>query len=212
MRVVRGKKTRTLEFLLWSKGTEKSVVKVIAPEKDRALAHLRLGTDLWNYAPEIERVQKVAPSMMKQAWMGADFTNGDLVRASNLSRYYDHRITAEEKIEGHDVYKIESRPKKNAPVEPGRIVTWLTYPDGVEMKQEYFGKNENLERTVQCKNFKKSGEHQYPGTLVITKAGESGSFTQIDYRSIRFDQPIQETVFTQEFLKKRIEAPDLPRP
>jgi hypothetical protein len=212
MRVVRDKETRTLEFLLWSKGTEKAVVKVIAPEKDRALAHLRLGTELWNYAPEVERVQKVAPSMMKQAWMGADFTNGDLIRSTNLSRFYDHRILGEEKIDGRVAYKIDSRPKKDAPVEPGRIVTWLTYPDAIEVKQEYFGENGKLERSVQCKNFKKSGEHQYPGTLVVTKAGETGAFTQVDYRSMRFDQPIQETVFTQEFLKKRIEAPDLPKP
>jgi outer membrane lipoprotein-sorting protein len=212
MRIVRGNETRSLEFLLWAKGTEKAVVKVVYPEKDRAIAHLRLGTDMWSYSPTVERVQKIAPSTMRQAWMGADFSNGDLVRSTNLSRYYDHRIAAVEKFEGQDVYRIESLPKKRAPVDPGKIVTWLTRDDALQLKQEYFGEDGKLERSVVGKNFKKLGEHQYPATLVVTKAGETGAFTQVDYRSMRFDHPIEDSTFTPEFLKKRIDAPDTPRP
>lgn len=212
LRVVRGRAIRTLELLLWAKGTDKAAVKVLSPAKERASAHLRLGTELWNYAPDVERVQKVAPSMLKQAWMGADFTNGDLVRSTNLSRYYDHKIVAREKIEGTDAWKIESRPRKGAPVEGGKIVTWLARSDAVPLRQEYFGEDGKLERTLVCTNFRRAGGHRYPATLVVTKAGDAiGNFTQVDYRTIRFDRPLDETIFTPEFLKKRIETPDFPK-
>jgi len=176
------------------------------------VAHLRLGTELWNYAPDVERVQKVAPSMLKQAWMGADFTNGDLVRSTNLSRYYDHKIVAQEKIEGIAAWKIESRPRAGAPVEGGKIVTWLAKSDAVPLRQDYYGDDGKIERTLTCKNFKQSGEHRYPATLVVTKAGDPvGHFTQVDYRAMRFDRPLDEATFTPEFLKKRISAPDFPK-
>jgi outer membrane lipoprotein-sorting protein len=212
MRVVRGPETRSLEFLLWSKGTEKAVVKVLSPAKERSSSHLRLGTDLWIYAPDVERVQKVAPSMMRQSWMGADFSNGDLIRSTNLARYFDHRIVADDRIDGQAAYKIESRPKKDSPIDGGKIITWLTHGDAVQLRQEYYDASGKLERSVISKNFKKQGEHHYPATLVVTKAGEVGSFTQVDYRSMRFDRPLDETIFTQEFMRKRIDAPDLPKP
>ena len=187
------------------------MVKILSPEKDRSTAHLRIGTDIWNYTPAVERVQKLAPSMMQTAWMGADFSNGDLVRSTNLSHYYDHRMIGREKIDGLDTYKVESVPRKDAPVESGKIVTWITL-DGLQLKQEYFAEDGRLQRTLVGKNFKQSGEHRYPSTLVVTRAGEKDAFTQVDYRSMRFDRPLDDTIFTQEFLKKRIDAPDLPRP
>ena len=207
MRVVRGDVIRKLEIQLWAKGTEKSLVKVIAPERERANGMLRLGIDFWNFAPSVDRVQKISPSMMKLAWMGADFSNGDLVRSTNLSRYYEHRITGQEPIDGRDSYRIESHPRRGAPVEDGKIVTWLTRAETLLVRQEYFGGDGKLERTVVGKNFQHVGDHFFPGTLVVTKAGETGSFTQIDYRAVQFDRPIAETTFTQEFLRKRIENP-----
>jgi hypothetical protein len=46
----------------------------------------------------------------------------------------------------------------------------------------------------------------------VTKAGDPlGNFTQVDYRTMRFDHPIDDATFTPEFLKKRIEAPDFPK-
>lgn len=212
MQIVRGSSTRTLEFLLWAKGSEHAAVKVLGPEKDRGSAHLRIGADLWQYTPSVERVQKIAPSMTKMAWMGADFTNGDLVRSTNLSRYYDHRIVSEEKRDGHNVYKIESQPKRDAPVESGKILTWLTKPDAVLVRQEYYNAENKLDRTLVGKNFRDVGGHRFPGTLIITRPGETSSFTQVDYRTTRFDQPIDDAIFTQEFLRKRIDTPPLSPP
>ncbi len=205
MRVVRNGQVRKLEFLLWAQGTDRATVKVLAPEKDRQTGSLRIRTDLWSYNPTVDRVQKVAPSTMKLAWMGADFSNGDLVRSTNLSRFYDHRSLGEEKIDNQTVVKIESVPRRGAPVEDGKIISWLTPNDGVQLRQDYYTGDGKLDKSVTSKNLKKQGDHTYPGTLIVTRAGESGNYTQVDYLTMKFDQPIRESVFTQEFLRKRID-------
>lgn len=210
MRVVRGREVRTLEFFLWANGTDKAVVKVLSPAKERATASLRLGTEFWAYSPTIERVQKLSPSTMNLAWMGGDFSNGDLVRGSSLSRYYDHRITGQENRGGTEVYVVESVPRRNSPVPPGKILSWLARDDSRQVRQELFDAAGKLERTVVGKAFRRVGDRHFASTLVVTKAGTSDGFTQIDYSAIRFDRPLADIVFSQEFLRKRLETPELP--
>lgn len=203
--VVRGSAVRRLELLLWAKGSEKAVVKVLSPKKERASARLRIGADLWSYSPEVERVQSVAPSMMKLAWMGGDFTNGDLIRDANLSRHYDHRIAGRENRDGIDVYVVESRARAGAPVETGKIITWLTPDDAVQIRQELFGTDGRLQHTVVSKEYRKSGGHHFAAKFVVLPAGKPGDYTEVEYRSFRFDRPIPDSTFTQEFLKKRLD-------
>ncbi len=205
VRIVDGTDVRSLELKLWAEGVEKAMVKVLAPERERGKANLRLLTDLWQYVPTVEHILKVAPSMGKLRLLGSNVTNGDLVRSTSLSRHYEHRLLGEEKIEGALAYKIESSPKSGAPVPPGRVYTWILVSEPVQVRQEYFGPTgKRPDRVAVWKNIKREAGHTYPATLVVTTPG-TGMQTQVDYRVMKFDQPIPEAVFTQEYLKKRVD-------
>ena len=205
VRIVDGTDVRSLELKLWAVGVEKAMVKVLAPARERGKANLRLLTELWQYVPAVEHILKVAPSMGKLRLLGSNVTNGDLVRSTSLSRHYEHRLLGEEKIEGALAYKIESFPKSGAPVPPGRVVTWILVSEPVQVRQEYYGPTgKRPDRVAVWKNIKREAGHTYPATLVVSTPG-TGMQTQVDYGVMKFDQPIPETVFTQEYLKKRVD-------
>ena len=86
---------RTLTLEQWTKGENKSLIKVLKPKKEKGLATLRVDKNVWNYMPKVKRVVKIPSSMMSSSWMGSHFTNDELVRESRMADDYNFSITFE---------------------------------------------------------------------------------------------------------------------
>ena len=65
---------RTMTIKAWTKGQKDSLFFISAPPKDEGNGTLKKGREMWTYNPKINRVIKLPPSMMSQAWMGSDFS------------------------------------------------------------------------------------------------------------------------------------------
>ncbi len=195
---------RTLVLRNWSVGREKSFVKVLSPAKDRDTGNLRIGLNLWQYLPNIERVIKIPPSLMLQSWMGSDFTNDDLVKTSSISLDYTHKILGREKLEGFDAVKIECIPKPNAPIVWGKVISWVRAGDGVPLKQEFYAENGELLKSMEGKDVKTFGARTIPTTLVMRNLKRKDSRTTLHYDEVAFDEKIPDSLFTQENLRKPV--------
>ena len=64
MEVITENWERTMRMELWTSGMEKTLIKLLAPRKDKGIKTLKLDTQMWNYFPKINKVLKVPPSMM----------------------------------------------------------------------------------------------------------------------------------------------------
>jgi outer membrane lipoprotein-sorting protein len=84
--------TRTLVLKAWMDRPRRSFIRIVAPAKEAGIGSLRIGAEMWNYLPNVERVIKIPPSMMLQSWMGSDFTNDDLVKESSILDDYTHKV------------------------------------------------------------------------------------------------------------------------
>jgi hypothetical protein len=71
---------RSMTMEVWSLGTDYSLIRITAPNKEAGTATLKAGDDIWNYLPRVDRSIKIPASLMMGAWMGSHFTNDDLVR------------------------------------------------------------------------------------------------------------------------------------
>jgi len=107
---------RTITIKAWTKGQNDSIFRIIAPPKDHGNGTLKKKREMWMYNPKVNRVIKIPPSMMSQAWMGSDFSNDDLSKTESLIKDYSHTIIGTETHEGKKVYLIKSTPKPGAPV------------------------------------------------------------------------------------------------
>ena len=47
---------RTLTLEQWTKGENKSLIKVLKPKKEKGLATLRVDKNVWNYMPKVKRL------------------------------------------------------------------------------------------------------------------------------------------------------------
>jgi len=201
MTIQRPQYERELVLRTWSMGQEKAVVEILRPAKEEGVVSLRLNHNMWNYLPKTDQVVRVPASLMLQSWMGSDFTNDDLMKASSLSRDYDHKIIKVETLRGEKTLLIECLPLPQAPVVWGRILYWAREKDHLPVQQQFFDEKGKLIRTFEFMDFQTMDDRVIPTRLKITKAGTPSESTSVVYEKVLFDREVPDHLFSQNKIK-----------
>jgi len=194
---------RTLELQVWIDRPRRSFIRILAPAKEAGIASLRIGSEMWNYLPTVERTIKIPPSMMMQPWMGSDFTNDDLVKESSVVEDYTHRITGSDTVAGVPVYVVESVPKPDATVVWGRLVYRVRKADFLPAREEFYDERGTLIRVLTFSDIRVLGGRTIPTKWEMRPVAKPGNATTMVMKSALFDVPIPTDVFTQRNLNKR---------
>lgn len=202
MEISRPEFSRKLKLRAWTVGKAKSLVQILEPAKEEGVMSLRLETQMWNYLPKTDQVIRVPSSLMLQSWMGSDFTNDDLMKASSLVTDYTHKTLRNEKLNGEPAVLIECTPKPDAPVVWGKILYWARTSDDLPVKQEYYDEKGKLVRTLRMSGFRKMDDRVIPAELTMVKAENPAETTKVTYEKILYDRKFDESVFERERLRR----------
>ncbi|MGB8474024.1 MAG: outer membrane lipoprotein-sorting protein [Candidatus Acidiferrum sp.] len=193
---------RTLELRYWAVNPDKTFIRVTGPAKEAGTATLRLGSNMWNYLPSVERTIKIPPSLMLESWMGSDFTNDDLVRESSLVKDYDHRMDGEANEGGDACYRITATAKPEAPVVWTRIVLYVRKSDAIPRREEYYDSKGKVQKILTFDEIRKTSGKLYPMRWKMVSATKSGHETVLQFTKLTLDRPISNSIFTQENLRQ----------
>lgn len=202
MTIITPRWQRTLELRAWMDRPKRSFIRILEPAKEKGIGSLRIGAEMWNYLPNVERTIKIPPSMMLQPWMGSDLTNDDLVKSSSVIDDYTQKILREEALGGTPAYVLELIPKPDAAVVWGKILYWVRKTDFIPLKQEFFSERGELVRTMTFSEVKSMGGRTIPTRWELRPAGKPGNMTTFVIKSALYDKPIADDVFTQRNLQK----------
>lgn len=202
MSIVRPKYTREITLKSWNIGEEFSLIRIQDPAREKGVSFLKREKEIWNWMPSIERVIKMPPSMMMQSWMGSDFTNDDLVRSSSIIDDYDAEIIAEEEIDGHNCYKIQMVPKEGSDILWGKVLTWITVEDNLQLRSEFWDEDDYLVNTIEMSGIKEMDGRTITTKMVMSPEEEDGLSTIIEFLEIDFDADLKESFFTVQNMKR----------
>jgi outer membrane lipoprotein-sorting protein len=194
---------RTLELRLWMDRPRRSFVRIVSPAKEAGIGSLRIGTEMWNYLPNVERIVKIPPSMMLQPWMGSDFTNDDLVKESSILDDSTHKVLGTVQLDGQEFMQIEAVPKPDAAVVWGRIVYWVRRADTMPLKQEFFSERGERVRVLSFSDVREVGGRVLPTRWDMRPDAKPGNSTTVVLKDAVFDRPVDDEIFTQRNLQKR---------
>ncbi len=196
---------RTMRMDFWEDAEDDNAfVRVLAPQKDRGTASLKIGNEMWTYMPEIERSMKIPPSMMHQSWMGSDFTNDDMVKSSSIVEDYHHEITDTTTIDGTLTYEVTLTPKDDAVVVWGSIVYYAREGDYLPVRQDYYDEDRNLVRMMEFGGFRETDGRVIPSEMMLVPLTEDdeGDTTIMRWLDIEFNVDINPRVFTRANLER----------
>ena len=202
MTIIRPDWSREVTMESWSRGTEYSMILITAPARDEGTAFLKRGNEIWNWVPSVGRTIKMPPSMMMQSWMGSDFTNDDLVRESSAVTDYDHELVGEETIQGYECYKIEMKPKPDAPVVWTRVDVWISKEEYLELKAEFYDEFGELINVMNGMEVKEFDGRMIPSKMEMIPMDEEGYKTILEYRSMEFNENIPQSFFSVQNMRR----------
>ncbi len=202
MTIVRPSWERTIEMKNWSKGTEKFMIYISAPAKEKGQVFLKVGKEMWNYVPTISRMIKIPPSMMMQSWMGSDFTNDDLVKQSSIVVDYNHVLIGKEVVRGMECYVIELIPLPEAPVVWGKIKSWVTVEGYNLWKNEYYDEDGYLVNIENGYDIQDVGDRSIPMRFEMIPADEPGKKTVMKILEVEYNVEINDSFFSKQNMKR----------
>lgn len=192
---------RTMKMQAWSRGTEETLVKILEPAKDAGVATLKVGDNLWNYLPKVDRTMKVPAGMMSGSWMGSHFTNDDLVKDSRLSDDFDCAFEKKPADAGSNGnYTIACTPHPDAPVVWGKVVAVVT-PAKVPVQVDFYDEKSTLVRTMTYADVKTIAGRQVATTMTLLPRDKPEEFTKMTFEDLQFDVALDPTVFSLQALK-----------
>ena len=184
MRVKTKRFEREMTLETWSKGTEKSLIRILEPAKERGTATLKVGDKIWNYLPKIDRTIKVPGSMMSGSWMGSHFTNDDLVQESRYSEDFDCTLD-----EDKDTWTVSCTPFEDAAIVWGLVTLGVRKADELPFEAKFFDEDGELVRTMTYDDVRSVGGKRIPTRVRAIPADEPDEFTEVNYADLQFEVP-----------------------
>ena len=191
---------RSMTMRAWTKGDDRSLVRVMEPKKDRGNGTLTEEDSMWTFSPKVNRVIKVPSSMMGQSWMGSDFSNKDVARADDIIDQYTHAILATEEVDGVTIYTVESIPLEDAAVVWGSEVLKIR-DDHVVIEHAFFDQDGELVKTLKTLDIGDMGGRTIAKRQRMVKADEPEEWTEIAVIEVEYEIDLKDSLFTLSNLR-----------
>jgi hypothetical protein len=192
--------TRTLEIESDVEGKKEALSTILSPAKEKGIRTLRVENNMWNYFPKLKRKVAVSSSMLLASWMGSDFTNDDILKASSMSKDYSHKFMPDEIWEGQKMRVIDNLAKSDSKVMWPRIVTLSDKKDCLPRVSRYYDKENNLKRELTMTEVKKFDGHLVPTVWKMKPMNDKTKETTIIYRAVDFKVKFPTGHFSQKSL------------
>ena len=191
---------RSMTMEAWTKGDERSLVRVIEPRKDRGNGTLIDGDNMWTFSPKVNRVIKVPSSMMGQSWMGSDFSNKDIARVEDIIDEYDHTIVATDEVDGVVTTTIRSIPHEDAAVVWGSEVLKIR-DDHVVTEHAFYDQDGDLVKTLVTTDIDEMGGRTIATRQRMVKTEDAGEWTEIAVLEVEYELELKDSLFTLSNLR-----------
>ncbi|MDY0297762.1 MAG: outer membrane lipoprotein-sorting protein [Acidobacteriota bacterium] len=193
---------RALKIRSWSRGTNKTFLRILEPRKEKGMATLRVGNEMWNYLPKTDKVMKIPPSMMMGSWMGSDFTNDDLVKEYTFLEDYEFAMAAVDAPVPGLLY-VKSIPKPDRPIVWGHVITAVREEGLIPVWQEFFDEKGNRMRRIEFSEVRVFSDRTIPSVMTLEPLNKKGHRTVVRYLEAAFNIAVSEDIFSLRNLRTR---------
>jgi outer membrane lipoprotein-sorting protein len=200
MEIVTPHWSRTLKMEAWSAGMDKTMIRILQPQKERGMGTLRIGNEMWNYLPKTNKVMKIPPSMMMSSWMGSDFKNNDLVKEFTFIDDYTFSYTTVDEPEPGMLY-IEAVPKPDRPIVWGKVILAVKEESFLPVWEKYYAEDGELMRVMRFDAVRSFDGTRIPAEMELVPRNKEGHKTVLRYLEAEFDEPLRGNIFSLRNLR-----------
>lgn len=197
---------RTFIYESWSKNKgEKNLVRYLEPTrvKGQAILMLNHSDDIWMYFPRTQRVRKLATHAKKQKMQGSDFSYEDMGSGDEFINDFSPKRLKEEKMEGHNCFKLELTRKPDSNISYSRLIMWVIkenfYPVVIDYYEEHNPSSQE-KRLVQS-DIRIIDDIPTAMKMVMYNKNDNTK-TEMELLEVKYNITLEDSMFTERELKK----------
>lgn len=156
-------------FEVYLSGNDKTLIKTLAPERDRGRNLLMLGENMWAYVPNLKRAVRVSVAQK----LTGDAANGDLAR---MRWSEDYLASLQEELS--EMYIIFLKAQKKG-LTYDQLRVWIEKKTYRPRQVEYLTISGKVIKTAQLQDYRQMAGKERPTMMVITDASKAGQETKI---------------------------------
>ena len=156
--------------------------------------------DQFLYLPALKQdPRRIASSEKSGRFMGTEFTYEDL--ENRKVEKDDHNLLREEKIDGKQVYVVESVPKKGSGSQYGKLISWVRPDIWMPVKIEFYDENGVLLKVLTVKKIEQT-QGIWTAMESLMENFQDKKKTQLILTSVQYNVDIPDDYFTERYLKR----------
>lgn len=196
-------------------GNGKTLVRFTDPAEIRGVALLSINEPgaparQWIYTPATERVRSVSPRERSERFAGSDFTYEDIAERS-LDDFTYKLLPADDTIENHKTYKVESAPVTPESSQYKYIYYWVAQDVPCILHAEMYGPDGMKLREMHASGLRKEAGI-WGARRTEMRTIPDGTKTVLTVDEIHFNSGLDEALFTPEALENNPqEKPGAPK-
>ena len=195
--------TRNMKLEGWSKGKEKTLVRILEPLKEKGTTTLKSGNNIYSFLPRTDRTIRLTSGMMMGSWMGSHFTNDDLVRESRMEEDYDPQISFEGMRDGRDIIEFTLIPKPDAPVVWGKVTVTVLADGYIPLIQFYYDEDMKIARTIHFDDITMLAGRLRPKIMKVIPEDKPDEYTEMVYETLELGIDLNDSFFSLASLRRR---------
>ncbi len=167
----------------------------------------RLGAtdDLWIYLPSLNRVRRLVSSNRRDAYVGSDFSFGDILGFEPSE--WNHRFLPQAVLDGELCLVVESVPaREDVSRDYGysRRVSWIRLSNSVLKQGQYYGSAGQLLKTIRTDQVRAfpGQTGRYQPMIVSAVTAQTGRVSTIRFTSFEANIRVQDSEVAPEDLNK----------
>ena len=167
--------------------------------------------DSWLYLPALRKVKRIASADKSGSFMGSDFTYSD-IEGVEIEKFDFSFVKGKEKerVEGHPVWVIESRPKqtiaKQVIKETGYLKTqvWVRKKNFMVVRGKFWVKKGKKIKYLTIFEIEKIKDIWTAKKLqmVTTKRGKKEHSTVLQINLVLYNEPLNDDMFTTQRMER----------
>jgi hypothetical protein len=156
---------------------------------------------MWMYLPKVEKLVRIAGSMVKQSMMNSSFSYEDLMDRGNLTEDYSAQTIGNSVIDDVNCYVLMLNAKKGSA--HYRQIKLYVHPENyIPVKEEFYSGNGNVTKVSYQTDIAQMGGRTIPTKIIFQDLNQKDKKTMLVIRNAQFDIDVPERFFTQGYLEK----------
>ncbi len=190
-----GRRELVKEMETYSDGEGNGLVTFHNPA-DRGTKYLKLGDELWMYFPDADDLVKISGHMLRQGFMGSDFSYEDTLESSRMQELYDVTLVGTEPCGDETCYILDAVAKEGVQVTYAKRRMWIDADLFVARREELFAVGGRLLKVADVEKVEVIDGRPFATQITMQDLLRRGSSTTLTLESVAFGIDIPQDLFS----------------